>query len=45
MLIGCVLGLVLSVTGGIVSLPLPVLVLYQAAWAVLALVPPMLQHY
>ena len=36
---------VLSVTGGIVALPLPALVLYQAAWAVLALVFPLLQHY
>lgn len=44
-LLSCVLGIVLSVIGSIVELPLPAIVLYQAAWAVLALIFPLLQHY
>lgn len=41
----CVMSIIMVVAGGIFSLPLPVLVLYQAIWAVLALVFPMLQRY
>ena len=44
-LFGCVLAVIMSLAGGIVTLPLPALVLYQAAWAVLALVFPLLQRY
>lgn len=43
--LGCVLGVLLSLAGGIVSLSLPALILYQAAWAVMALVLPVLQRY
>ncbi len=41
----CVMSIIMVIAGGIFSLPLPVLVLYQAIWAVLALVFPMLQRY
>lgn len=44
-LFGCVLGVLLSITGGLTALPLAALVLYQAAWCVLALVFPLLQQY
>ena len=44
-LFGCVLGLLLSITGGLTALPLAALVLYQAAWCVLALIFPLLQQY
>ena len=44
-LLSCVLSVVMVLAGGIAALPLPALVLYQAAWAVLALVFPMLQRY
>ena len=44
-LISCVLAVIMSLAGGIVSLPLPAMVLYQAGWAVLALVFPMTQRY
>lgn len=44
-LLSCVLGLVFSITGGIVSLPLPAMVLYQVTWTALALIFPLLQHY
>ena len=37
--------LVMVLAGGIAALPLPALVLYQGAWAVLALIFPMLQRY
>ena len=44
-LLSCVLAIVMVLAGGIAALPLPALVLYQAAWAVLALIFPMLQRY
>ena len=44
-LISCVLAVIMSLAGGIVSLPLPAMVLYQVGWAVLALVFPMTQRY
>nr|WP_317401227.1 hypothetical protein [uncultured Gemmiger sp.] len=44
-LLSCVLAVIMVLAGGIAALPLPALVLYQAAWAVLALVFPMLQRY
>ena len=44
-LISCVLAVVMSIAGGIVSLPLPAMVLYQAGWAALALIFPLLQKY
>ena len=44
-LLSCVLALFMSLAGGIVSLPLPAMVLYQAAWAVLTMVFPMIQRY
>ena len=43
-LLSCVLAIVMVLAGGIAALPLPALVLYQAAWAVLALIFPMLQR-
>lgn len=44
-LFGCVLGLLLAITGGLTALPLAALVLYQAAWCVLALIFPLIQQY
>ena len=44
-LIGCVLALIMALAGGLTSLPLPAVALYQAAWAVMALVFPMIQRY
>ena len=44
-LFSSLLGLLLSFTGGVVTLPLPAIVLYQAAWAVLALLFPVTQRY
>ena len=44
-LISCVLGVLLSLTGGLATLPLPALVLYQAAWCVLAMIFPLFQRY
>lgn len=44
-LLSCVLAVIMVLAGGIAALPLPALVLYQAAWAVLALIFPMLQRY
>lgn len=44
-LLSCVLAVVMVLAGGIAALPLPALVLYQGAWAVLALIFPMLQRY
>ncbi len=44
-LLSCVLALIMVLAGGIAALPLPALVLYQAAWAVLALIFPLLQRY
>ena len=34
-----------SVGGGLATLPLPALVLYQAAWCVLAMIFPLFQRY
>lgn len=44
-LLSCVLAVIMVLAGGIAALPLPALVLYQAAWAVMALIFPMLQRY
>ena len=44
-LLGCVLGIVLAITGGLTALPLAGLVLYQVAWCVLALIFPLIQQY
>ncbi|HJD20945.1 MAG TPA: hypothetical protein H9915_03905 [Candidatus Gemmiger faecigallinarum] len=44
-LISCVIAVIMSLAGGIASLPLPAMVLYQVAWAVLALVFPMTRRY
>ena len=44
-LFGCVLAVIMALAGGIASLPLPALVLYQLAWAVLAMIFPLLQRY
>ena len=44
-LISCVLAVIMSLAGGIVSLPLPALVLYQLAWAVLTLAFPLTRRY
>lgn len=44
-LFGCVLGVLLSLTGGLISLPLAAFVLYQAVWCVLALIFPLMQRY
>lgn len=44
-LVSAVLALLLSFTGGMAALALPALVLYQAAWAVLTLMIPMLKRY
>ena len=41
----CVLGVLLTLTGGLTTLPLPALVLYQAAWCVLAMIFPLFQRY
>ena len=39
------LGVLLTLTGGLATLPLPALVLYQAAWCVLAMIFPLFQRY
>ena len=44
-LISCVLGGLLPLPGGLATLPLPALVLYQAAWCVLAMIFPLFQRY
>ena len=44
-LFGCVLGVLLSLTGGLITLPLAAFVLYQAVWCVLALIFPLMQRY
>lgn len=44
-LVSVVLALLLAFTGGLAALALPALVLYQAAWAVLTLMIPMLKRY
>lgn len=44
-LISCVLALVMALAGGLTSLPLPAVALYQVAWAVLAMIFPMIQRY
>ena len=44
-LLSCVVGVLLTLTGGLVTLPLAGIVLYQAAWCVLALIFPLLQRY
>ncbi|MGN0984076.1 MAG: hypothetical protein ACI4OI_04460, partial [Gemmiger sp.] len=44
-LLSCVLSLVMLFSAGLAGLALPYIVLYQAAWAVLCLVFPLLQRY
>lgn len=44
-LFSCAVGVLLTLTGGLITLPLAGIVLYQAAWCVLALVFPLMQHY
>ena len=44
-LVSVVLAVLLAFTGGMAALALPALVLYQAAWAVLTLMIPMLKRY
>ena len=44
-LLSCVVGVLLTLTGGLATLPLPALVLYQAAWCVLAMIFPLFQRY
>ena len=44
-LLSCAVGVLLTLTGGLVTLPLVGIVLYQAAWCVLALIFPLLQRY
>lgn len=44
-LIGCAAGVLFTLTGGLASLPLLGMVLYQAAWCVLALIFPLSQRY
>ena len=44
-LLGCVVGILLTLTGGLASLPLLGMMLYQAAWCVLALFFPLTQRY
>lgn len=44
-LFGSALGVLLSLTGGLITLPLAAFVLYQAVWCVLALIFPLLQRY
>ena len=44
-LISCVMAVIMSLAGGIASLPTVAVVLYQLAWAVLALIFPMTRRY
>ena len=44
-LLSSVVGVLLTLTGGLVTLPLAGIVLYQAAWSVLTLIFPLLQRY
>lgn len=44
-LFGCVLGVLLSLTGGLTTLPLAGFVLYQVVWCVLAMIFPLIQRY
>lgn len=44
-LLGCVVGVLLTLTGGLASLPLLGMILYQAAWCVLAMFFPLTQRY
>lgn len=44
-LLGCAVGVLFTLTGGLTSLPLLGMVLYQAAWCVLALIFPLIQRY
>lgn len=44
-LVSCLFSLIVTFTGGIATLPLPAVVLYQAAWCVLALFFPLIQKY
>ena len=41
-LFSCAVGVLLTLTGGLITLPLAGIVLYQAAWCVLALVFPLM---
>ena len=44
-LLSCVLAVIMVLAGGIASIPLPGLVLYQAVWAALTLLFPLMQRY
>lgn len=44
-LIGCAAGVLFALTGGLTTLPLLGLVLYQAAWCALSMFFPLTQHY
>lgn len=44
-LLSCVLAVLMTVTGGLSTLVLPAVVLYQCAWTVLQLVMPMSRQY
>lgn len=44
-LISCILAMIMALAGGLAGLPLPALALYQIAWAVLAMIFPLIQRY
>ena len=44
-LISCILAMIMALAGGLAGLPLPALALYQVAWAVLAMIFPLIQRY
>ena len=44
-LLSCVLAVIMVLAGSIASIPLPGLVLYQAVWAALTLLFPLMQRY
>ena len=43
--ISCILAMIMALAGGLAGLPLPALALYQVAWAVLAMIFPLIQRY
>lgn len=43
--LSCALALLLAITGGLVGLALPAVVLYQAAWSALVLAMPLIKKY
>lgn len=45
-LISCILAMIMALgRAGLAGLPLPALALYQVAWAVLAMIFPLIQRY